>query len=80
MARELTCQSCGEQKLTLNKVRSSLINTMELVMCNTCISLKYEPRYIIILAARTRGLEDIVRKFIKERRYKGTDIPAAYVL
>lgn len=80
MARELVCQSCGEQKMSLRKIKSSLIKTMELIMCNTCITHKYEPRYIVILAARTVGLEDGVRKVISDRRYLGNEIPASDIL
>lgn len=80
MARELLCQSCGEQKMSLRKTRSSLIKTMELVMCETCINHKYEPRFIIILAARTAGIQDDVRKIINDRRYLGNEIPARDIL
>lgn len=79
MSRELVCQSCNQQKMTLRKVRSSLINTMEIVMCNTCISNKFEPRYIVIIAARTSGI-DSVRKVISERRYLGDLISASDIL
>lgn len=65
--------------MSLRKVKSSLISGMELVMCSTCISNKYEPRYIIILAARTVGLSEAA-KFIKERRYVGKHIPASDIL
>ena len=65
--------------MSLRRVRSVLISGMELVMCSTCITNKYEPRYIIILAARTVGIEEAA-KFIKERRYIGRHIPASDVL
>lgn len=80
MSRELVCQSCSQQKLTLRKVRSSLINTMEIVMCNTCISKRLEPRYIVIIAARTAGVDSGVRKVINERRYLGDLISASDIL
>jgi hypothetical protein len=79
MPRELVCHSCGQQKMTLRKIKSSLIPDMELVMCATCISNKYEPRYVIILAARTVNIKD-VKKFIVERRYLGEEIPASDIL
>lgn len=79
MSRELLCQSCGEQKMSLRKVKSSLIHAVELIMCATCISNKYEPRFIVILAARTFGFEN-VRKFIVDRRYLGDEIPASDIL
>lgn len=52
---------------------------MEIVMCNTCISNKFEPRYIVIIAARTSGI-DSVRKVISERRYLGDLISASDIL
>lgn len=80
MPRELVCQSCGMQKMSLRRVKSSLIQTMELIMCNTCITQKYEPRFIVILAARTIGFGDSVRKVIGDKRYLGEDIPASDIL
>jgi len=80
MSRELVCQSCSQQKMTLRKVRSSLINSMEIVMCSTCISNKLEPRYIVIIAARTSGIGNEVRRVISERRYLGEPIAASDIL
>lgn len=80
MSRELVCQSCSKQKMTLRKIKSSLINSMEIIMCATCISKKFEPRYIVIIAARTNGLGDNVRKVINERRYLGDPIAASDIL
>jgi hypothetical protein len=80
MPRELVCQSCGKQKMSLRKIKSSLIETMELIMCNSCIAYKYEPRFIVILAARTIGIGDSVRKVINDRRYIGESIPASDIL
>lgn len=80
MARELVCQSCDQQKLTLRKVKSSLMSTMEIIMCGSCIANKYEPRYLVILAARTVGFESNVRKVINDRLYLGEQIPASDIL
>jgi hypothetical protein len=80
MSRELVCQSCGAQKMSLRKVKSSLITTVELIMCNSCVISKYEPRFIVILAARTVGIGDSVRKIINDRRYLGEEIPASDIL
>jgi hypothetical protein len=80
MASELLCQSCREQKLTLRKVRSALIKSMDILMCMTCIDKKYEPRYLIILSIRSIGLSDSTKKIIHERRYLGEEISAADIL
>lgn len=80
MARELLCQSCEEQKLTLQRIKSSLIKTMEITMCATCIGEGYEPRFMILLAIRSSGISDMAKKFIRDRKYLGDIIPASDIL
>ncbi len=80
MASELLCQSCLEQKMTLRKVKSALIKTMDILMCATCIDKKYEPRYLIILSIRSAGMSEGIKRIIHERRYLGSDILAADIL
>jgi hypothetical protein len=45
-------------------------------MCETCITSKFEPRWIVILAGRQLG-SDAVKEFIIKKRYIGTDIAAS---
>lgn len=68
--------------MSLRKIKSSLIQTMELIMCSTCIERKLEPRYIVILAARSPngGVTDEVKKIITAKRYIGAEIPASDIL
>lgn len=80
MARELLCQSCDEQKMSLQRVKSSLIKTMEITMCATCIGNGYEPRFTILLAIRQGGLSDTAKRFIRDRKYLGNVIPASDIL
>lgn len=80
MATRLLCQSCGEQKMSLQRVKSSLIKSMEVVMCASCIGDKYEPRFIIILAARSFGMNEIIKKIIVDDRYLGERISATDIL
>jgi superfamily II helicase len=80
MASQLLCQSCEEQKMSLQRVKSSLIKTMEITMCATCISKGYEPRYIILLAVHSLGMSDMAKRFIKDKRYLGEVIPASDIL
>jgi hypothetical protein len=80
MTRELLCQSCGEQKMTLQRAKSSLIKGMELTMCATCIENKYEPRFIVILATRSYGMNDTIKKVINDRKYLGDVIAASDIL
>jgi hypothetical protein len=48
-------------------------------MCETCISSKFEPRWVIILAGRSNG-PDHVKEFIIRRRYIGTEVSASELL
>lgn len=80
MARELLCQSCEEQKMSLQRVKSSLIKTMEITMCATCIGKGYEPRFMILLAIRSTGVSDMAKKLIRDRKYLGEVIPASDIL
>lgn len=80
MASELLCQSCLQQKMTLRKVKSALIESMDILLCATCIDKKYEPRYLIILSIRSSGVSDNIKKIINERRYLGSDILASDIL
>lgn len=69
----MLCYSCGASKYQLHPVKSVLVPGNTLLMCQTCIDSKYEPRWIIILAGRTYGIER-VRDFILKRRYLGKEI------
>lgn len=80
MSREIVCQSCDQQKASLQRVKSVLIKGIELTMCKTCVDSKYEPRYIVILAIRQYGVTDIARKFITEERYLGELIAASDIV
>lgn len=69
----MNCYSCGKQKNELQPCKSSLLNGVTMLMCQSCIELKYEPRWVIVLAGRTYG-SDSVRDFIVKRRYIGNEI------
>jgi len=45
-------------------------------MCETCVSSKLEPRWVIILSGRQLGPES-VKDFILKKRYLGNDIAAS---
>lgn len=44
-------------------------------MCPHCRAGKMEPRFAIILAGRSQGV-DVVSEYVKNRRYCGEDILA----
>ena len=52
---------------------------INLLMCETCISSKFEPRWVVILAGRQLGSE-AVKEFIIKKRYAGNDIIASELL
>lgn len=72
---KILCYSCNKQKNKLNAKKSSLL-PINLLMCETCISSKFEPRWVIILAGRQHTPE-LVKEFVVKKRYHGTDIAAS---
>lgn len=69
--RELVCDSCGGQRFTLTSVQSRLLKTMTFNLCNDCKEVGKEPRWLIVLAARS-GQD--VNHWLSERLYDGEDI------
>lgn len=72
---KILCNSCNKTKHKLNVKKSSLLS-INLLMCETCITSKFEPRWLIIIAGRQDGAE-AVRDFILKKRYIGEDISAS---
>jgi hypothetical protein len=72
---KILCYSCNKSKNKLS-VRKSILIPINLLMCETCISSKFEPRWVIILSGRQLG-PDAVKEFIVKKRYIGTDIAAS---
>jgi len=75
---KILCYSCNKSKNKLNVKKSSLI-PINLFMCETCITSKFEPRWVVILAGRQLG-SDAVKEFIVKKRYCGNDISASELL
>ena len=73
-----TCQCCNMARAELRAYKSKLIN-MKLVMCNTCIDAKFEPRFVIILTARRHGI-DAVKDYINKHKYVGAPIYATDIV
>jgi hypothetical protein len=48
-------------------------------MCETCISSKFEPRWVVILSGRQYGSE-FVKDYVIKKRYCGNDITASELL
>lgn len=75
---KILCYSCNKTKNKLN-VRKSILMPINLLMCETCIAAKFEPRWVVILAGRQLGSE-AVKEFIIKKRYSGNDIIASELL
>lgn len=68
-----TCDCCGEPKNECIPHDSKLLPGTVFIMCRSCISSGFEPRWAIIVAGRSYGHER-VRKTILSHRYLGEDI------
>jgi hypothetical protein len=75
---KILCYCCNKTKNKLNLKKSVLI-PINLFMCETCISSKFEPRWVIILAGRQLG-SDSVKEFIVKKKYIGSEITASELL
>jgi hypothetical protein len=76
---QAVCQCCGQPRAQLFAHKSKLAPAFNLLMCNSCIGAKYEPRFLIILHARKNGFVS-VREYIQKHRYVGEPIKAADIL
>jgi len=75
---KILCYSCGKSKNKLD-VKKSVLLPINLLVCETCISSRLEPRWVVILAGRSSG-PDYVKEFIIKRRYIGNEITASELL
>ena len=75
---KILCYSCNKTKNKLDVKKSSLL-PINLLMCETCITSKFEPRWVIILAGRSNGV-DHVKDYIQKKRYVGNDVSASELL
>jgi NMD protein affecting ribosome stability and mRNA decay len=75
---KILCYSCNKSKNKLEAKKSALL-PINLLICETCISSKLEPRWVVILAGRSNG-SDHVKEFIIKRRYLGNEITASELL
>ena len=71
----MNCYSCNKQKANLEPTKSALIQGTTLFLCASCIELKFEPRWVIILAGIQNGPE-YVRDYVIKHRYVGHTITA----
>jgi hypothetical protein len=69
------CYSCNKPKNELQPKKSELLDGVTSLMCQTCIESRFEPRWIVVLAGRSRGAS-YVRDFVIKHRYVGDEILA----
>lgn len=75
----MLCYSCDQPKNELVPKKSKLLGGINLLLCSKCITGKYEPRWVIIMAGRTYG-PDYVKEYIKNSRYIGKEISASELM
>lgn len=71
----MLCYSCDKPKSELQPKKSNLLSGINLLLCKKCIELRYEPRWVIILAGRKFGPQ-FVRDYVIKNRYVGKEISA----
>lgn len=72
---DLCCTVCRKHKANLRSRKSKLMPNMAMFLCNECFEKKLEPRFAVILKARTDGLAS-VRDYIRNHKYYGDKIRA----
>jgi hypothetical protein len=75
---KILCYSCNKSKNKLSARRSSLL-PINLLICESCINSKLEPRWVIVLAGRQKGM-DSVKDFVLKRKYIGNEISASELI
>lgn len=71
---KILCYSCNKSKNKLS-VRKSVLLPINLLMCETCIANKLEPKWVVILAGRQFGQRSVL-SFIRNKKYLGDPITA----
>lgn len=79
MTEQILCYSCSKSKFKISVKKSKLITGINIMLCDQCIILAYEPRWIIILAGREFG-SDKVKDYILNHKYYGEEISATELL
>lgn len=70
---DMRCTVCHNQKHALRTRKSKLIPSVQLFLCDGCFTAKREPRWAIVLVARSQG-HDAVSDWVKNNRYVGEPI------
>lgn len=73
----MNCQCCHKQKSRVGPKDSKLVRGNKLLLCTECRRDDHEPRYFVIIAARS-GKD--IRDYIIQGRYCGAELAAADVI
>ena len=74
-----SCSVCKKPKDELKARVSKLNPGTRLFLCAHCLSNKFEPRWLIVVTARTNGPSS-VRDYLKNHRYVGDKITADEII
>jgi len=80
MAEGFVCQVCNNSKANLERITSRFVPGWEINICSTCKNKKYEPRFLLVLAARSGPMSDKLKSAIKSNLYCGESITADDIL
>jgi hypothetical protein len=73
----MNCQCCNKQKARITAQDSQLVKGNKLLLCTECRKAGHEPRYFVVIAARS-GKN--VREFVVGARYCGAELTANEVI
>ena len=76
----MKCQSCELDKAQLSIVSSKIVTTLDLKLCPACKFEGYEPRWVIILGARSKVNSPEIAGLVSKRKYLGEDIKLSEIL
>ncbi len=74
MSDRFVCDSCDKPKNSLRMVRSALIDSMKLFLCESCMEKGYEPRFVILVHMASFGNNDDNAHYITDKKYVGEEI------
>lgn len=69
---KVNCAVCDQQRHTLNNKKSDILTNTSYLICDTCLSLGHEPRWIVALGYRSGATN--AKKYITNRLYPGEEI------
>jgi hypothetical protein len=69
----MKCYSCNKLKNQLHPKKSDIIDSVTVLMCQSCIDAGFEPRWLVVLGGRSFGPAR-VRNYISKHLYVGKEI------